>query len=173
MQFLSENWFYTNIFQYNSFCLPNNQTNWFHRKKRHRKQWIFCPVWSCLRFFCIANHIFFFNYYSQLPLLLSENCMVMETGVPAKKDCLLFVHIGIQSNRLPEILEVSVMHFSKQFHVSSGGTSGGNICKTPNKTLLFCCTHCFVGVNNISQNDKKIFLILQKFAVRGNEWESQ
>lgn len=100
--------------------------------------------------------------------------MVMETGVPAKKDFLLFVHIGIQSNRLPEILEVSVMHFSKQFHVSNGGTSGGNICKTPNKMLLFCCTHCFVGVNNISQNakkkkEKKSFLYCRSLQLEMNE----
>lgn len=47
---------------------------------------------------------------------------------------------------------------------------GGIFAKHQTRRYCFAAHTAFVGVNNISQNDKKkIFLILQKFAVRGNE----
>lgn len=63
----------------------------------------------------------------------------METGVPAKKDCLLFVRIGIQNNMLPEILEVSLYISANNSMSQMEELQGGIFAKHQTRC------HCFAA----------------------------
>lgn len=112
---------------------------------------------------------YFFFIHSSLSFIITK--WSWRQVYQQRKDCLLFVIIGIQNNMLPEILEVSLYISANNSMSEMEELQGGIFAKHQTRCHCFAAQAALWVSTIFLKNEKlkKTFLYCRGFAVRGNE----